>query len=92
MSGFLKILAGVYGVLCLLALFVIPASANGWFGFEPDPLSAVPAIFLALPWSLGFGLLGEVGAFLSVLALVGAMLTNAGILYGVSRLIERKGP
>ncbi|MGI8649528.1 MAG: hypothetical protein ACR2KW_03990 [Rubrobacter sp.] len=90
MSGFLKILAGVYGVLCLLALFVVPASANGWFGFESDPLSAVPAIFLALPWSLGLGLLGEVGALSSVLAIVGAVFTNAGILYGVSRLIKRE--
>lgn len=88
----MKILAGVYGVLCLLALFVIPASANGWFGFEPDPLSAVPAILLALPWSLGLGLLGEVGASLSLLVLVGAMFTNAGVLYGVSRLIKKERP
>ena len=41
-----------YAVAGAVSLLVIPASAKGWFGLEPDPLAAVFAIVLALPWGL----------------------------------------
>ncbi|MDM0072461.1 hypothetical protein [Variovorax sp. J31P207] len=41
-----------YGVGGALSLLVIPVSAKGWFGLEPDPLAAVFAILLASPWGL----------------------------------------
>ena len=52
-------LAAVYTVCALLTLWFIPASAHGGLGIEPDALSAVPAMLLALPWSLLLGLLAE---------------------------------
>jgi len=43
-------------------LWLIPASAKGWLGITPDPLSAVFAILLALPWSILLSTVGDFGA------------------------------
>ena len=48
----LRVLLWAYGVAAVLSLLAIPIGAKGWFGLAPDPLSAVPAIVLAMPWSL----------------------------------------
>ncbi|MBS0452623.1 MAG: hypothetical protein JSS14_15075 [Proteobacteria bacterium] len=48
----LLLLLYAYGIVGVLSLLVIPASAKGWFGLEPDPLAAVFAILLASPWGL----------------------------------------
>lgn len=50
-----RALAAFYGLLCLIALMLIPASAHSWFGIAEDPLSGVFAILLALPWSAALG-------------------------------------
>ena len=49
----LRLLLYAYGIVGVLSLLVIPASAKGWFGLEPDPLAAVFAILLASPWLAG---------------------------------------
>jgi len=48
----LRLLVWTYGVAGVLSLLVIPVSAKGWFGLAPDPLAAVFAILLAMPWGL----------------------------------------
>lgn len=42
----------VYVVVSILALAAIPLSAAGWI--TPDPLSAIPALLLGVPWSYAF--------------------------------------
>jgi hypothetical protein len=81
-----RVLAGVYAGLCALALALIPASANGWFGLEPDPLGGVFAILLALPWSiLLMALPGDrIGPWPSMIVLVGGMALNALILLWIT--------
>lgn len=71
----------VIGVLYLLALFLWAVGTFGWFGQEPDPLSAVFLIPIGLPWNrFGEGL---------AIALL-APLANVAILEGLSRLLARR--
>ena len=71
----------VIGVLYLLALFLWEVGTFGWFGQEPDPLSAVFLIPIGLPWyRFGEGL---------AIALL-APLANVAILEGLSRLLARR--
>ena len=71
----------VIGVLYLLALFLWAVGTFGWFGQEPDPLSAVFLIPIGLPWNrFGEGL---------AIALL-APLANVAILEGLSRLLTRR--
>jgi hypothetical protein len=57
----IRVLMALYAALCVVALWFIPASVHGWLGVEPDPLAAVLALLLALPWSLLLRLVGEPG-------------------------------
>lgn len=71
----------VIGVLYLLALFLWAVGTFGWFGQEPDPLSAIFLIPIGLPWNrFGEGL---------AIALL-APLANVAILEGLSRLLARR--
>lgn len=71
----------VIGVLYLLALFLWAVGTFGWFGQEPDPLSAVFLLPIGLPWNrFGEGL---------AIALL-APLANVAILEGLSRLLARR--
>ena len=71
----------VIGVLYLLALFLWAVGTFGWFGQEPDPLSAVFLIPIGLPRNrFGEGL---------AIALL-APLANVAILEGLSRLLTRR--
>lgn len=71
----------VIGVLYLLALLLWAVGTFGWFGQEPDPLSAVFLIPIGLPWNrFGEGL---------AIALL-APLANVAILEGLSRLLARR--
>lgn len=80
-----------YAVACVLALAAIPLSAAGWI--TRDPLSAVPAILLSLPWShllLQFGDPQFVPLNLGLLAL--SMAINAAILWLLVRAVSRWSP
>lgn len=80
----------IYQVLCALSLLLVPLSAMGAFGMERDPLAAVFAILLALPWSLFLDRLGgdgSTGFNLAFLAL--GMVINAVLLLGLCRLARR---
>jgi hypothetical protein len=79
----------LYVVVSVLALAAIPLSAAGWI--TPDPLSAVPALLLGLPWSyvlLAFGHSESVPVNFVLLAL--AMAMNAAILWLLGRSISRR--
>jgi hypothetical protein len=81
----------VYQVLCALALLVIPLSAMGAFGIEPDPLAAVFAILLALPWSLFLDQLGGEGNIaLNLAFLAVGMVINGALLLALCRLAGRE--
>jgi hypothetical protein len=87
-------LFALYAIVCVLALSAIPLSAAG--RITPDPLSAVPAILLGLPWSyllLRFGDPQSVPLNLSLMAL--SMAINAAILWLLVRVAnlrsQRKG-
>lgn len=57
--GFLRslcrIFTAVYLIISIASVLLIPASDAGFFGLEPEPLSAVFAVFLGLPWSVMLG-------------------------------------
>jgi hypothetical protein len=85
------IIGCAYGALGLISLALIPASAHGWFGLDPDPLSAVFAMLLAMPWSLALGRMGEMGPLLSMAGLLAGICINFAIILAVGRLF-RRGP
>ena len=82
---FVRLLIAVYAALCLLALWLIPASAHGWLGVEPDPLAAVLALLLALPWSFLLRLLGDPGPWLATALLAVGMALNLWLLWRLQR-------
>ena len=78
-----RLVTGIYLMLCLGSLALIPLNAAGLAG-EPDPLSAVFATILAMPWMhILSNLLGDAGGNTAVgFALAGAgMGFNAAILW-----------
>jgi hypothetical protein len=82
-------LVTAYAIVCVLALAAIPLSAAGWI--TPDPLSAVPAILLGLPWSrllLRFGDPQSVPLNFGLMAL--SMAINAAILWLLARTFSRR--
>jgi len=55
-------------------------SAAGWI--PPDPLSAIPAMLLGVPWSyLLTQLVGSQSSALNVALLAVAMASNAGLIW-----------
>lgn len=87
---FVRALAALYALLCLIALLLIPASAHGWFGIAEDPLSGVFAILLALPWSAALGHLPAMGTAATIAVLLAAMILNIAILLAIGKLATRK--
>lgn len=79
-----RILLALYGALCIFALWLIPASLNGWFGAERDPLAGVFAIALALPWSLPLSMLGGLGTGLGMILVAFCMLLNMVIVWALA--------
>lgn len=75
----------LYLAVGVLALALIPASVFGWFGVEQDPLSAVFALLLSLPWSLALHLLDRAGPILSWIAAAAGIATNAFLLFYAAR-------
>ncbi|WP_265564444.1 hypothetical protein [Sphingomicrobium arenosum] len=75
----------VYGAASLLALFAIPASVEGWVGVEPDPLSGIFALILALPWSLALLLFTDAGPWASFLICAAGIAINCAIIWRMAR-------
>ena len=77
-----RAILGVYIVVCLAAIALVPLNAMGAFGMSPDPLSGVYALLLSAPWIY---LTGELESDTSVtwnLALAAiCMAVNASILW-----------
>jgi len=68
-----------YAFVSLLALAAIPMSAAGWI--TPDPLSAIPAMLLGVPWSyLLTELFGSQSPALNAVLLALAIIINAGLI------------
>jgi hypothetical protein len=78
----------LYGIVCALALAAIPLSAAGWIA--PDPLSAIPAMLLGLPWSVLLVTLADsqsVAVNFGLLAV--AMAINAALVWLLVRAVRR---
>lgn len=84
-----RILAAVYIAGCLLALALMAIGTFGLFGAEPDPISAVYAILLAMPWSLALSYLNAPIAAFAVL--LSGMALNLIIIMAIGRAIARFG-
>jgi hypothetical protein len=79
----------LYSAVSVLALAAIPLSAAGWIA--PDPLSAVPAILLGMPWSyLLTSLGGSETPTLNIFLLAVAMAINAGLIWLLGRFLSRR--
>lgn len=87
----LTIVIGVYVAACAAALLFGAAGVYGWLGGESDPLAAVFAIMLALPWPLLIPGPSEGDVTLvNGLLLIVYMAVNAGILLLIRRLVARR--
>ena len=79
----------LYAVVSLLALAAIPMSAAGWI--TPDPLSAIPALLLGLPWSyLLTELVGSQSSALNIVLLALAMAINTSLIWLSGRFLRRR--
>ena len=86
-----RALATAYALLCLVALLIIPASAYSWWGFEPDPLSGVFAIIMAMPWAMALWALDGTEIWLSIVLLAICMGANLAIIVSLGRWLRRRG-
>lgn len=84
-----RLLIVLYAAVCVVALWFIPASVHGWLGVEPDPLSAVFAMLLALPWTLLLRLAPEAGPWGATALLASGMAMNVWLLWGLQGWWER---
>jgi hypothetical protein len=79
----------LYVVVAILALAAIPLSAAGWI--TPDPLSAIPAILLGIPWSYLLTSFAESeSSTLNISLLVMAIAINAGLIWLLGRFLSRR--
>lgn len=83
------IVAGLYILLCAGALLLVPASAYGWLGVEPDPLSGVFAFVLALPWVMLATALTAPPMWLTLAIMVLGMAINVAIILAIGRWLAR---
>ena len=78
----------IYIVLAGLALLAVPLSAMGWI--TPDPLAAVPAMLLGLPWSYVLtGLAGSQSTVLNLLLVAASLAINGCLIWLAGRLLRR---
>ncbi|WP_139188042.1 hypothetical protein [Pseudoxanthomonas sp. CF385] len=75
----------LYILCCLGALGLIVVSQKSLYGLAPDPLAAVFAIVLALPWSLALHGLPSLGASQALALLATGMALNLAIGIGLMR-------
>ena len=84
------VVVGVYAVLCLLSLVVVPLSAIGALGIERDPLAAAFAILLALPWSMLLDWVpGSDSAAVNLAVLAVGMIVNVALLLAICRFARQ---
>ena len=78
----------LYAVVSLPELAAIPMSAAGWI--TPDPLSAVPAMLLGVPWSyLLTELVGSQSPALNAVLLALAIAINTSLIWLIGRFLSR---
>lgn len=89
----LRLMPAAYLTLCAAALFVFALGTPWWAGEDADPLSAVFAYVLALPWIRLLDLVeGETPVALAVAAMIAGMALNWWLLrLLVRRLTRRRG-
>ena len=81
MRTFCKALISIYGVLCIAALAIIPLNAIGFVG-EADPLTAVYAVLLSMPWIwLAGPFASDSGTVLNMIMAAAGMALNVLILW-----------
>jgi len=81
-------LALVYTLVSALALAAVVLSAADWI--TPDPLSAIPAMLLGLPWSYMLTSLGESQSpTLNLLLVALGMGINAALIWLIGRRLSR---
>lgn len=78
----------LYVLACLAALAILAVHTQGWFGVSPEPLAAIYALMLALPWTLVFQQYDPGGTLYVVLFLLVSMGINVTILLAVQRLFR----
>ncbi len=80
----------IYILLAVGSLALIPISALGLFGVEPDPLAGVFALLLAMPWTMLIEKFVELPGVAANMALVAICLAaNAAILALACRMLGR---
>ncbi len=78
----------LYAIVSALCLAAIPMSAAGWI--TPDPLSAIPAMLLGVPWSyLLIEVVGSQSSALNIVLLALAMAINASLIWLIGRFLSR---
>ena len=87
---FLKALWWLYAAAGVIAVLLIPIGAHGWLGVARDPLLAVFAILLAMPWSLLLETLPPDSPWLATLMLVAGIGLNLTLLWLIGRWIRRR--
>jgi hypothetical protein len=83
-----RLLIVLYAALCVVALWFIPASVHGWMGVAPDPLSAVLAMLLALPWTFLLRFVPDAGPWAAAALLAACMAINVWLLWRLLRWWE----
>jgi len=84
------IVAGIYVTLCVMSLALVPLSAAGGLGVVRDPLAAVFAVLVGLPWSLLALKLSDGTSLAVSLALIAiGMAINTALLLTLCRLVGR---
>lgn len=86
-----RALATAYGLLSLVALLMIPASAFSWWGFGPDPKSSGFATVLSMPWALVLGKLDSVSTWPSLILFALCMGANLAIIVMIGRWFRHRG-
>lgn len=74
-----------YLALCVVALAIFAAGSPALAGANADPLSAVFAYLLSLPWVLALDLVGEVPMAVSLAFMLAGMAINFLILRALVR-------
>ncbi|HUW74393.1 MAG TPA: hypothetical protein VMW05_10290 [Methyloceanibacter sp.] len=78
----------VYTLVSALALAAVVLSAADWI--TPDPLSAIPAMLLGLPWSYMLTSLGaSQSPTLNLLLVALGMGINAALIWLIGRRLSR---
>ncbi len=88
-----KIITGigwVYAALCVAAVAVFLAGYWGIAGSEADPVAAIYAFLLALPWVLVLTQLPDVPVWLSIAGPIAAMALNLWLLRRLAGWMERR--